>query len=1025
MRQRATLRAASIGLGFWLSLLLLFPPIPPPLPAAGGAETTTESALGRAEGLIGAKHYNEASRVLTETARRDPEAFTRVSELMDRIRQARLEYNRMYAEVVQTLTEGGEERARALIEELKAVDPGGDFGTVLAVEKARAAAELVGRRNEFNRRMDDATLSLGERLYARAAGGYLDALDYLSHGFKPFPAGNIDDNALRQALAAIRDNARELPAAADDLDARAAGFREGTAGPVPEALPEAVGGLLADLGRLGQRRDAIERAAAVIEAQNGRQREAGGAIDEFRLLAAFVVRGRDGSGRQEGLLRAIDLPREAWLADLEGGTARTAQALSQAGREAFDRRSWDESATAFRRASAAWTALAQVLSVRAGAELPLTGDLPEGIAAESAALRSALASRLGSHLPLFLEARERVAEAAARPSLAAQARFLAERAGAVYPTVEAFGAARDELSKRMAAIGQTRADWMGREQWLISWGPQVYDVTAALEVARKTAAAAEALAEACRQEDARLAAAARAEKVRLALLEADARLAELTRGSEEAQMRLADAAGAAEGVVDPRTGLLERDPGRALEILQPLEAEVGHLGGRADEILKRWGSGDEPFQAEPRIRLKQEELARLRIRIAALEAQRAATLETAREYVALAHRYRAEGVRLAGQAGDGVRKGDFDGAGQRVKDAAEAFRLSLSFQEDAAVRRLHDRDLLDLANEIASARREKDRALYIALRDEGMKLFEARKYPEAERKVLEAAMVRAKIFDDPGEIPLLLERIRRAIQFSIEAEVQEVEATYLSIVRFYDYALTEFEKGRKLGKDTRSGKAALESAKATVDAILKTFPFYFKAAKLDLQITQLRNPPAFNQQVRDLLNRARQDLTTNRDSARRDLNLYLEFQPKDAQARKMLDDLVRVQVAPVVAAGSERTGTSAKVIAAARALVARTRTPVDEVARVQLEAARDNLARIEGNRAAADVRDSILLLLGETHRVVKWTAEVESRFRLAEDFYVGGNYLQAQIIVVDLLKDPKIRNDREVLDLKRRIEQKI
>ena len=953
MRRHPTSRAASIWLGLWLGL---FPLLPTALFAGGGAESTTEAALRRARGLIEARQYSAASQLLTDTARRDPDSFNRVSELMRLIQQARLEYGRTYAEVVRLLTAppdpalSAEERrqetaqreaaVRALIEQLKAADSRGDFGSVLTVAKAKEATDLVGRRYELGRLMDAAARSLDERQYSRAVGGYLEALQYLSDNFQPTRAGNIDDRALGQSLAELLDNAAGFLPAAGDLEPRLALLADRAAGLPPETLAAEIGGLLEPLRGFRGGREAIEQAAALIEAQYRQLKGSASGADEFRLLAVSIARGREGNGRPEGLLQAIDLSREVWLVTLEGVAARTAADHSRAGLEAFAARAWTGVDASFRRASAAWAALAQVLAFRTGVELPLTGDLPLEPAAGAAEVRASLAAALGPRLPLFLEARERAAEADAWPALAAQARFLAGRAGAAPPSFAAYGAARDLLRPRTAALEQARADWLAREERLAPWEREGQDAVAAREVAQRVAAAAAMLAAAYREEDERLAAAAQAEserlaaaahaeQVRLAVLEADGRLVELGRGTAGVEQRMREAAGLAEGVADPRTGLRQRDPGRALKMLQGLETEVRALRGRLDELLQRWEAGDERFRADPRIRLKREVLSGMLERITALEAQRAGTQKTAQDHLNQAQRCRAEGVRLAGQVRDLLRKGDFDEADQGVKDAAEAYLASLSFQEDEAVRRLRDRELSDLAGQIVQARLDKERTRYEALREEGFRLFEARRYTEAEQKALEAGAARAKIFDDPGDIPSLLERIRRANQFTMAAEVREVEATYPSIVRFYDSALGDFELGRRLGRDSRDGKAALAGAKSTVDTILKTFPFYFKAAKLDLQITQLRDPKAFTEQVTDLFTRASADVkANNRDSANRSLNLVLEFQPQNARARKLLDDLVRVQVTPVAAVRPDQPDPAAKDVAASRALRARTRLPL-------------------------------------------------------------------------------------------------
>ena len=536
------------------------------------------------------------------------------------------------------------------------------------------------------------------------------------------------------------------------------------------------------------------------------------------------------------------------------------------------------------------------------------------------------------------------------------------------------------------------------------------------------------LAAAARAESERLAALAHAERVRLAVREADGRLAELDKGAGEAERRLGEAAGLVDGEADPRTGLKQRDPTGAMKLLQALATEARALRVRTDEQAGRLETGDEGFASDPQVRSRREALSALRERIGALEARRAGLEKTAQEHLFQAQRYRAEGVRLAGQVRELLRKGDFDEADRRVKDAAEAYLASLSFQEDEAVRRLRDRELNDLAGQIVQARLDRERARFEALRDEGYRLFEARRYPEAEQKIIEAGEVRAKIFDDPGDIPSLLERIRRANQFTMAAEVREVEATYPSIVRFYDSALGDYEQGRRLGAASRDGREALAGAKSTVDTILKTFPFYFKAAKLDLQITQLRDPRAFAEQVADLLARASADVrANNRDSANRNLNLVLEFQPGNTQARRMLDDLVRVHVAPVAAAKPDQPDPAARDIAASRALRARARPPLDEVARAQLEAMKDRLAKVgeeTGSKAAAAERDNILLLLGETRRTFRSTA-VESRFREAENQYVSGNYLQAQAIVETLLQEAGNRNDADILELRRKIGLKI
>ncbi|MQY77374.1 MAG: hypothetical protein GH155_07090, partial [Spirochaeta sp.] len=281
--------------------------------AGGQGENNTPTLLDKANRLIEQKDYNAAIILLTEIARDDPSAFEETTNLIEKIREIKSEYNRKYEELIEVLFEQNDlENGLKIIKELQALDPRPNQATLEAIGQAKKGAELVYNLNRFNNIMDQALGLIKENNFIEAVAVYRSGYDLHKEDFDQAGYGNIVESSVNQSLARLSQAAAAFRATAGALETEINNFKIDVV-PVGgldiAAVEEETRGLYEKLIQMIALSKTVEEDALNLKSQNSHIKEVSseGKYDLFLHFAGQLALGRYASEEQEGIGSTIEI----------------------------------------------------------------------------------------------------------------------------------------------------------------------------------------------------------------------------------------------------------------------------------------------------------------------------------------------------------------------------------------------------------------------------------------------------------------------------------------------------------------------------------------------------------------------------------------------------------------------------------------------------------------------------------------------------------------------------------------------
>ena len=165
---------------------------------AGGAR---EDSLEAARRLIEEKQYNDAVVILSEIMQTDPRRFDEAQELVEKIYQARSQYNEKYSELIDIYKQDelDLDQAYEIFAELEEMDKSPNKSTVEAFERAKATAVFVYNKKQFENIMANALALLKAGEYWQGAAAYLEGFDLYREQFEQQEYGNMVNSAVTRA----------------------------------------------------------------------------------------------------------------------------------------------------------------------------------------------------------------------------------------------------------------------------------------------------------------------------------------------------------------------------------------------------------------------------------------------------------------------------------------------------------------------------------------------------------------------------------------------------------------------------------------------------------------------------------------------------------------------------------------------------------------------------------------------------------------------------------------------------------
>ncbi len=979
--------------------------------AGGQGENNTLTLLDKANKLIEDKDYNAAIILLTEIARGDPEAFEETTNLIEKIREMKAEYNLKYEELIEVLFEQNDlENGLKIIKELQALDPRPNQATLEAIGQAKKGAELVYNLNRFNGIMDRALSLIKDGNFIEAVAVYISGYDLHKEDFDQAGYGNIIEASVNKSLARLSEAAETFRATAGALGTEINNL-DIEVFPVDgldiAGVEEEIRGLHEKLIQMIAFSKTVEDEASNLKLQNSHIKEVSpeSKYDLFLHFAGQLALGRYGSEEQEGIGSVIEIMWEDLLLSLNNKIDRAASELYAGGLAEYRNSSFTAAQSAMEAANKVYSLALDSYS--------LWGFYIKVDPAMS--LEEAGATLPQDKLKYFAAAQERIKETHDFPSLIDTLRELNNIALKTFDTREDFISEIENLDSYRGVLQDRATDWklsLNQIDGIIKLG---FDLAEAKSSAERMIGEIESLISRLNGAEATIITTAMA---------ADATAAGQRYNSS--RVKLAEGVGLAGGreVVVGESTRIEKYPNLALGIFNQVADEVSLLE-KSIEGLRAWAGSDKAYilasydvqQQLKRVDLLQENLEEMKLALLQHQAE-------AQNNLLLAQRFEREGNLRVDQARAGLRQDNFDRARENIQGALEAYDLSLEYREDENIRRRRDQELPALSQEIIDAENSVVVRQVRTLINRGRSLYNNSRFFEAERVLLQAKSRWADTNpEENSEIMLWLNFVRTALQANSGREIMESNPLFREISQLLNLAVEDYQGAKsllELGK-VRDAIDRLERAEEKIARILIPFPYNQEARILSLRIDQLKDKDAFAEKLTRYYNDARRKSNTNPQEAYVDLKDLEQIIPDYPGLKNSIYDLEIILKIRIPPPDPAKLAESRELFNKARVIVERNQRELFTIALEQLNRA---IELNPDNQSAIEYKDRIQIAAGERVQPILGSV-AQGQYRLAEEKFLAGNYFEALAIVEKLLQDEKNRNYPPLIELKKRIETRI
>jgi len=403
-----------------------------------------------------------------------------------------------------------------------------------------------------------------------------------------------------------------------------------------------------------------------------------------------------------------------------------------------------------------------------------------------------------------------------------------------------------------------------------------------------------------------------------------------------------------------------------------------------------------------------------------LHAQCTALADNARSRSSQAQALRADGERLLSEARAAYQRQDFDTARERIETADRRFNESLAIQESAALRQMRDTQLVSLGQAISVSESEAILAEVRGLVNEARSSYFSGNFQQAETRLVRAA-TRWRITNTEAneEIVYWQSLVRTALQGTSARIIPPTAPLYPEMSQLLSQAKRNYEEGvRLINAGQRSqGIAKFDEAKRLTMEVRLMFPINQEAGILDLRIEQFQDPRAFNAAFEQRLRTAVAGTRQRSLESFAELQNLAEINPSYPGIRAIITQAeidIGIRPPPPNPADLARSN---ELTAAARRILDSNQTEQFNVAIRQLdEAIRLNPQNIEAPR----VRDMINSRGNQPSSNVLSSAD-EATYQQAMRELQAGNNLVAFALVERLMGNPRNRAVPKLVALQQRI----
>lgn len=964
-----------------------------------------EERVDRARQLISENNLNEAELLLVEIEREDPERQDEVEEMRSLIRASRRGYNQLYAELIQELRSGqNEDRAVEIIRQLEALDTNPNQATARLIFEAKRTVLFKQSQRQFNQLMDQALVRLNQGDFQGALVLYRSGFDIHREIFDGEDYDEITKTSIRRLITQM---ASLVQAAANPQAGYATLQNQIEANLNNPRTPEATWlavrqNLLQWQGYFAE----TERALAALRQQDALLTQAAGLArgDPYLTFVNGIIVGRDGQGRQEGVLGAYYRFLEARLNQITSGLMQQTDRQFQAALAQIESQNFSQALTGFELTgqlagiglglNSVWTSFL----IQQTGQRPNTQDLFQAsvttqelfryyqrigrLGVNLAQLRGELAPSV-QNPPQDLTELTRVAQLSrSHGNLTQQALQEIQQTANRQSSLQANGFSID--LPRFAVV---QNQWQNQVNFFRNSEVNFYDRRAGLVYPGLSRSVDNLEGN---FNEARL------------LLEGQRRRDEL--GLE----------------------YTAKYPRQALERFLAAQQELERITPEIQTFQTDYRIIAEQVPNEPKIQAWIRQSAGLLERLNSLRTNLGINIPQARSQV-------AEAESLLVRAQEGLVSSQSALAQQRYREARTAlsnaqslWEASFLIQDDPEVKASLERQRSELAAAILNGEREQVARDVRNFIQQGSQAYLQSRFIQAEEILLRARDRWADTESEPNvEVEQWLGLTRNALTFSSGRELNKTDPLYFEIQPLLNFAVQDFERARQLWSENKRSEARvlLKQASVRLEQVRIPFPLNQTAGVLQLRILQLTaSSEEFNSAFANLFDRARNLAQTNPTQALADLQDLAAIQPNYPGLQQLIRQLrITVGLDPPPPNPANLARSRQLTVQADRIVAANQFNRFSEARALIEEALRLDPTNAEAQR----LLDRILITGPRTGTAAALTPQERTSLDQAAQLFNQGRFFEAKAIVDRLLATAKNRTNPEILKLQTSINARL
>lgn len=414
-------------------------------------------------------------------------------------------------------------------------------------------------------------------------------------------------------------------------------------------------------------------------------------------------------------------------------------------------------------------------------------------------------------------------------------------------------------------------------------------------------------------------------------------------------------------------------------------------------------------------------------KILAMKPKLAAIEQNAREQIVAAQLAQNEADIRYAEAEAALKRDNFELARKKLQNAATKYDEALKNQDNAALRTRCDERLIALGDRITKGENEIVVREVRQLKNRAKDAYLNGRFDDAEKYLTEAKQRWAVTnTSEDTEITNLMTFVNTAISMATGREILPSAPQYPEMSQLLNIANQYYNSGvEKLNKGNKAGaEEDLDLALENIQKVQYTYPLNRDASLLTLKINKLKDPAKFNQELSQKIELAK--MMCQRKSSQQEgyANLldYYDIEPNYKGLKNLIYQVeidIGIRQKPVDNSGERK---AQRLFADAQKMF---NNAGDDEAKLNAALAKiDEAIALQDSGAAQALKDQITIKIGGNTAVTLSTDD-ERLYRSAIAKLQANDIFGANVIVQQLLKNPRNAKSQQIKDLKSKVDARL